>query len=147
MNKFCPTCKTEKLVDEFYFKNKFKNIREYQCKECSNIYKKKHYQLNSKVYINRSREHNKKTRQENTRRLWNYYASHPCIICGENDPVVLEADHRDGEVKLGSISDLIHRGYTWKTIAKELEKCDIRCANCHRRRTAKQLGWYAYLDS
>ena len=32
-----------------------------------------------------------------------------------------------------------------ENILKEIEKCDIRCANCHRRRTAKQLGYAKYL--
>ena len=31
--------------------------------------------------------------------------------------------------------------YSWNAILVEIAKCDIRCANCHRRRTASQYGW------
>ena len=29
----------------------------------------------------------------------------------------------------------------WSEVAAEVAKCDIRCANCHRKRTARQFGW------
>jgi hypothetical protein len=29
----------------------------------------------------------------------------------------------------------------WSRVLLEIEKCDVRCANCHRRRTAQQYGW------
>ena len=44
--------------------------------------------------------------------------------------------------KRDAISNMVNRGYSWKSILIEIDKCDIRCANCHRRRTAKQFGWY-----
>jgi hypothetical protein len=37
------------------------------------------------------------------------------------------------------------RGFALKTLIAEIEKCDIQCANCHRKRTAKQFGWYAQI--
>ncbi|KKM74976.1 hypothetical protein LCGC14_1394930 [marine sediment metagenome] len=34
--------------------------------------------------------------------------------------------------------------YTLKRIQQEIDKCDIRCANCHRRKTAVELDhWRA----
>lgn len=66
-----------------------------------------------------------------------------CAGCGERDPVVLDLDHDDPAIKLKSISALVSgNGCSLKTLLAELEKCTVRCANCHRRRTAHQQGWY-----
>ena len=27
---------------------------------------------------------------------------------------------------------MIHDGFSWKAIMKEIQKCEIVCANCHR---------------
>lgn len=60
-----------------------------------------------------------------------------CVDCGEDDPVVLDFDHVRG-VKVCDISRMAHAGYrTWR-IMEEIEKCEIRCANCHRRVTHKR---------
>jgi hypothetical protein len=65
-------------------------------------------------------------------------ATHPCVDCGESDPVVLEFDHRDPAAKSFSIGDALGKTWQWEKIAAEIAKCDVRCANCHRRRTARQ---------
>ena len=61
--------------------------------------------------------------------------------CGANDPRVLEFDHRDPNTKLDHVTSLARRGAAWARIEAEIAKCDIRCANCHRRRTAAQFNW------
>jgi hypothetical protein len=61
------------------------------------------------------------------------------VDCGETDPVVLEFDHVRGEKK-GEIAMMV-RVDGWDKIVEEMAKCELRCANCHRRKTAKQLGW------
>jgi hypothetical protein len=54
-----------------------------------------------------------------------------------DDPVVLEFDHlRDKLFDIGQ--SLPYRN--WQTILDEIAKCDVLCANCHRRRTAKRRG-------
>lgn len=60
--------------------------------------------------------------------------------CNEADPVVLEFDHVRGEKK-GTISHAIH-DFEHQALQDEILKCDVRCANCHRRKTAKDFDWY-----
>ena len=76
-------------------------------------------------------------RLERTQFLLEYFKTHPCLDCGERDPVVLEFDHlRD---KLFDISAaLIQR--RWSAVLAEIAKCEVVCANCHRRRTARRRG-------
>lgn len=69
-----------------------------------------------------------------------YLLNHPCVDCGETDIMVLEFDHRDRKMKDGDISRIIQKGSTLDRLVKEIEKCDIRCANCHRRKTQLENG-------
>ena len=48
-----------------------------------------------------------------------------------HDDIVLEFDLVRGE-KRGNVSDMSHQSFSIKTIQLEIEKCEIRCANCHR---------------
>lgn len=67
-----------------------------------------------------------------------FFADHPCVDCGETDPLVLEFDHlRDKCFNIGTGL----RTYTWHAIVDEIAKCEVVCANCHRRRTARTLGF------
>lgn len=46
---------------------------------------------------------------------------------------MLEFDHRPGEKKEYALSKVGH--ITIKKLAIEIAKCDVRCANCHRKMT------------
>ena len=53
----------------------------------------------------------------------------------------LEFDHVNGEKEF-DVSQMICHGTKWERIAAEIEKCEVRCANCYKRRTAKRGGWF-----
>jgi hypothetical protein len=64
-----------------------------------------------------------------------------CVDCGLDDFAVLELDHRDPRTKRGDVSSMVRQHLTWSTISREVAKCDVVCANCHRKRTARHFGW------
>lgn len=73
--------------------------------------------------------------------LRDYKASKGCADCGENDPIVLDFDHLDRSTKKYQLGDVTRIGWSIERMMEEIAKCEVVCANCHRRRTAKQLGW------
>ncbi len=84
---------------------------------------------------------NDQIRTQQRELLLAYLATHPCVDCGERDVVCLEFDHVSGE-KVRNIANMIGE-YSWTTIEAEIAKCEVRCANCHRRKTAKQHGYWS----
>lgn len=78
----------------------------------------------------------KKTRKERGDKVDAYKLAKGCIDCGYNaHPVALDLDHRDPTLKIADVSSLIGGGAPWDNILAELDKCDVRCACCHRIRT------------
>lgn len=103
---------------------------------------RKHYQDHAAEYKQRAMATKKQNRIDNKAKLIEYLLAHPCVDCGETDLVVLDFDHVRG-TKIKEIGRLVAGGSFWKKIAEEIEKCEVVCANCHRRRTARRHGgWY-----
>ena len=102
-------------------------------------YHREHYLANKQRYVEQARARKQVLRRERTAYLLDFFSSRPCVDCGEQDPVVLEFDHLDAGAKRFEIgSALAYRA--WKDIRAEMEKCEVVCANCHRRRTAERRG-------
>ena len=140
MDKTCPNCSERKPIDEFAFKYAARNIRQWCCRACCAKYRRSWYERNRDKHRHKVRVVRDKASANNRARSWSYLAQHPCVDCGESDPVVLEFDHlRD---KLYDIGYMVTAGFSWEAVEREIEKCQVRCANCHRRRTARVQGIY-----
>jgi len=142
--KECTGCGIPRPIEEFPIKHKKRGTRGTRCLSCRSAYAKLHYRRNKESYLART----KKSRHRGRDALWfwlmNYLRSHPCVDCGETDPLVLQFDHRDGTEKIDAIGSMISRS-SWTTFLAEVAKCDVRCANCHRVRTARQFNWSKWI--
>jgi hypothetical protein len=136
----CCTCGVAKPISEFALKNRERGTRATKCRSCQAAYSREHYRRNRPAYLERTATQRKFNREQCRQQVYNYLIRHPCVDCGEGDPIVLEFDHRDRAIKRASISRLISH-VTWAALQLEIARCDVRCANCHRRRTAEQFGW------
>ena len=67
-----------------------------------------------------------------------------CVDCGNDDWKVLEFDHVDQNTKSDNVSRFYSNHYSFKRIKEEIRKCELRCANCHKIKTRKQLGWFNF---
>ena len=142
--KVCTKCKKEKSLDEFNFRVKKIELRQYQCRECTRAFIRSHYKRNKDYYLAKARKRNTEKRIEAHSYVRNYLLRHPCVDCGESDTIVLEFDHRGDKLK--EVANLIRGRYPLLQVKEEIEKCDVRCANCHRRKTAKDFGWLKNID-
>ncbi|KKR56794.1 MAG: hypothetical protein UU05_C0027G0006 [Candidatus Curtissbacteria bacterium GW2011_GWA1_40_47] len=141
--KLCTHCLQNKPLSDFNFKIKSKGILHSHCKNCSRTFIRNHYYNNRQYYLLKAKRRNEEIRTFLRRYLWNYLKKHACVDCGETDPVVLEFDHLKD--KLIEVTRLVRNGPSIDKVRNEIEKCEIRCANCHRRKTAIQFGWYKNL--
>lgn len=134
--KVCSRCKNKKELPEFRKRSKSPDGLSVWCKNCFAEYDRDRYKNGGD---RERKERNKKiTLEKNRGFLWDILTSSSCLDCGEQDPLVLEFDHRDDVIKSANVSEMMHKNI--QSIKDEIDKCDIRCANCHRRRTIKQFG-------
>jgi len=100
-----------------------------------------YYHRDPASYKARAAANNVRIKAANREKLREYLRGSHCADCGHSDLVVLEFDHREAQDKRADVSTLVSKAFSWSTIAREIAKCDVVCANCHRRRTARYFGW------
>jgi transcription elongation factor Elf1 len=136
----CAACGIDKTSAEFSFADEELRILNAYCRVCHAAYRHTHYVANKPDYVRRAITQTKARREENRRQVLLYLATHPCVDCGNANVLTLEFDHRDPAQKLTEVSRLIPNR-RWPRVLAEIEKCDVRCINCHRRKTARDFGW------
>jgi hypothetical protein len=139
-HKRCPNCGINKPWSA-YSSQLLKEFRPSSyCRKCQRAYCKAHYRRNRELHNTGRYQRAKRERRQKREYIWNYLDAHPCIDCGEADIVVLEFDHVTGK-KDRDVSVLVGTNATQEHLEREVAKCVVRCANCHRRKTALQFGW------
>ena len=142
MLRRCPRCSLEKPEVDFTFRRDGRGPGrprwDCYCKPCRKAYGREHYERNKSRYLENATKRTRRVLRDRMEYVVRYLATHPCVECGEGDPVVLEFDHlRDKRFDIATGV----RERNWQEALDEIEKCDVVCANCHRRRTAVKSGF------
>ena len=118
MSKECKTCHVVQTLDKFISSCRYNETL--NCVAC--------------------RIHDRETRsttpshQARKKLKDNYKAQNPCAHCGESDPLRLQFDHIQPELKLNCISQI----QSVSKLQEEITKCRILCAKCHVKHTMLQ---------
>lgn len=120
----CSKCNTLKEESEFVKANNKRGYT-YSCKSCIREYSKEHYHNNKESYLKKNSTHRAKVLSF----INNYKTTQKCSICGESRYWCLDFHHiKDKEFNIGSLA----RYTSLNKVKKEIEKCIVVCANCHR---------------
>lgn len=128
MKKICTGCKKEKVIEEFSWKIKKKNVRHAKCIECKREIDKAYYKSS-----------NKRKNKIRKRAIYSYeflklYVQRLkkfgcCKKCGDKRWYVLDFHHLHD--KEDGINYMLRKGSINK-IKNEIRKCILLCSNCHR---------------
>lgn len=137
--KLCKYCYETKTIDLFYRISS----KSAKCKQCHSNYVSNYLKTHPE-YAAKNREYARNSTKPRKRRkkglTWDLKRG-PCMDCGNSyHPTVMDFDHRPGTDKVMAVSMMVLHKYSDVEILKEISKCDLVCANCHRIRTAKR--WY-----
>lgn len=137
--KTCGKCNQSKELSEFSWRNKAKGSLSIWCRPCFKTYSAKRHQKINVKRLAQGKAWRAVNHAKNHKHMLRYLAKHPCLMCGERHPAVLEFDHlRDKKMNVSEM--MVTRA--WPTILLEIDKCQVLCSNCHRRKTAKDRGFY-----
>lgn len=139
MVKHCYACGRYKPLDRFSVNRSRADGRNNMCRECKKLCNAAYYQKTKERHNPKRAARRDQVKAETREKVYRYLKEHPCVDCGETDIVVLDFDHQRDKVQ--EICDMIASSCSWPRILAEIEKCEVVCANDHRRRTARTFGW------
>ena len=121
--KHCYKCDKQKALELFSKNGSRPDVLNSMCRECSKAYRERWYNQNRDKHIENVAVVRDRHKTRNITRLYEYLLGHPCVDCGEADPIVIEFDHVRGE-KAENISHIVSNGYAWSRVWAEIEKCE-----------------------
>ena len=136
--KTCSKCGLAKEESEFSWS--IRGVKRHSaCKPCRVAERLEYYQRNKEKELKYKHGRQVDKREEARHFVFTYLSDHPCVDCGESDPMVLTFDHVQGDKKM-NLSQMVNQGYGFDAIKNEIGKCVVRCANCHMRIEKKRRG-------
>lgn len=136
--KTCSKCGLSK--DESEFSWSIRGLKKHSvCKPCRAAERLDYYQRNKEKELKYKHGRQKDKREDARHFVFSYLSRHPCVDCGESDPMVLTFDHVSGKKKM-NISQMVNQGYGLEALQTEMTKCVVRCANCHMRIEKQRRG-------
>ncbi len=131
--KTCSKCNENKPFSDFGMTVRRKP--QSWCKKCTTEYTRNKRRsdpfLRERMNVIKNRHRNR-----NRSKVIDHLLNHPCVDCGETDIRVLDFDHIFQPEKYSDISKMLRDSLAWERIESEIGKCQILCANCHRKKTS-----------
>lgn len=92
-------------------------------------YVRRHYERNKDYYKSKAR-----TRQAEIHEWFvRHKATCVCARCPESHVACLDFHHRNPEEKEFDVAKGVNNGCSIERLTHEIAKCDVLCANCHRK--------------
>ena len=124
----CSKCNKEKPTTEFFSNKKRSSGFDCYCKDCRKDYSRKHYGIRTDYYKNKVNRNKEKIKDI----ILQYKQGKKCSRCNFSNPLALDFHHKNPKDKEFSISKAYIKGIGIEKLEKEIAKCEILCANCHR---------------
>lgn len=123
----CTQCKKDLPNTAFNWKNTKAGVRSTTCRDCKKIQQNSWYARNKTAHIKNVADGKKEARQ------WfrNYKQTLTCSRCPESNPVCLDFHHKHS--KDNNVATMVSQGASIGKLIKEIAKCEVVCANCHRK--------------
>ena len=136
--KICTKCGLPK--DDTQYSWSIRGVKKHSsCNQCRAKERSVYYQKHKPDELQYKAERQIEKRQEARKFVISYLLAHPCVDCGISDPLVLTFDHVRGTKKM-DISQMVNQGYSIEALKEEIEKCEVRCGNCHMRIEKQRRG-------
>jgi hypothetical protein len=136
--KNCTKCGLPKNESEFSWS--IRGVKRHSsCNSCRAEERMDYYERNKEKELEYKIKRQIAKREIARQSVFNYLKQHPCIDCGQADPFVLTFDHVRGTKKM-NISQMVNQGYSLEAIQSEIDKCQVRCGNCHMKIEKVRLG-------
>jgi hypothetical protein len=101
--------------------------------EYNREYQKEWYKNNKEKQKERAAFFKKQAKLRNQKHLNDVKLKSGCIACREPEPCCLDFHHLVKEDKIRHVSDMAGRAVSIETLDKEISKCVVICASCHRK--------------